>query len=252
MQLMGIWLAVAAWPGGADPPFDHDHQVFADFLAGAVDARGVDYDLLAKRKDRLDTYLVQVAEAATGGMTDAQKLALYVNAYNAYTLKVVLEAGPPASIRDLDEGKVWDSRRFVVAGSELTLNEMEHGHARKLADGRVHAVVNCASRGCPPLPPQPLRPGSVDAQLTEAARRWVATNAVSVEADTVGFNKIFEWYADDFTSFHGGDLPGVDGPLENAAWFVLAHGAPEATAAGLRAGTWTATWAEYDWSLNRQ
>jgi hypothetical protein len=231
--------------------FDHTHAALERVLDGAVSTAGVDYGLVATRREKLDAYLGQVKAAETSGWTDAQKLALYVNAYNAWTLRLMLDEGPPNSIMDLDGGKVWDTRRFPVAGRELTLNQMEHENARKLADGRVHAVVNCASKGCPPLPPEPLTAPGVEAQLDDAARRWASTNAFTLDGDTVRLSKIFDWYGDDFASEGTGDLPGVEGKAENAIWFLSRY-VDEPTKTRLLSGSLTADWLEYDWSLNRR
>lgn len=231
--------------------FDHRHALFSRFLEGAVAGESVDYALLASRRSLLEGYLAQVAAAEPAGFDRAQQLALYVNAYNAWTLAIVLDAGPPASIRDLDGGKVWDTRRVRVGGQELTLNELEHQRARALADGRVHAVVNCASRGCPPLPPTPLVPDGIEAQLDDAARRWVRTNALRWDGDTVALSRIFEWYPEDFAGLAQRDLPGVEGAQEQALWFVARFAEP-ALRDRLLSGAVSATWAEYDWALNRK
>jgi hypothetical protein len=231
--------------------FDHSHAALAAVLDGAVSAEGVDYPTLKSRSDQLDAYLGQVEQADPSGWSREQQLALWVNAYNAYTIRTMLDAGPPKSIMDLDGGKVWEKRTFNVAGQQVTLNQMEHEHARKLADGRVHAVVNCASKGCPPLPPQPLTASGQQAQLDAAARRWASTNAFTLDGDTVALSKIFDWYGDDFTSEAGGDLAGVDGKAEHALWFLSKH-VDEATKERLLSGELTATWQEYDWSLNQR
>ncbi len=230
--------------------FDHTHATFGQFLDGAVSQAGVDYGALAARRDTLDAYLNQVAAADASSFDNSQKIALYVNAYNAYTLQTMLDAGPEVSIRDLDGGKVWDTRTFPVAGAEMTLNQMEHGHARKLADGRIHAAVNCASKGCPPLPPSPLTGSGMDAQLHTAAKRWADTNAYVLTGDTIALSKIFDWYGDDFANVKGErDLPGVGGKAEQAIWFLVDY-VDEPTKAKLLSGEITATWGEYDWSRN--
>jgi hypothetical protein len=254
---MTMLLIAAALAGEASTPegdtgFDHDHTAFGEFLKGAVTPTGVSYSTLAERRTLLETYLAQIASADVSSFDNAQKLALYVNAYNAYTLRTMLDEGPPASIRDLDGGKVWETRRFTVAAESLTLNDMEHGHARKLADGRVHAVVNCASKGCPPLPATPLRGASSSSQLDAAAKTWASTNAFSMSGDTVNVSKIFDWYADDFANVPAErDLPGVDGKEEQALWFLAKH-VDEATKAKLLSGEITVGWQDYDWTLNKR
>lgn len=232
-------------------PFDHDHGALTRLLDGAVGPTGIDYAALATRRERLDNYLQSVAQVDASGFKEPQQLALYVNAYNGYTLQLMLDEGPPKSITDLDGGKVWDTRRFAVAGASLTLNQMEHEHARKLADGRVHAVLNCASKGCPPLPPRALSATDVDAQLDQAARTWTRTNAYSLQDGQVLLSMIFDWYGDDFASFDRGDLPRVDGKAEDALWFLSRYVDPS-TKDRLLSGTLRAGWQTYDWSLNRR
>lgn len=232
-----------------DAGFDHTHAAFGAVLDGAVSDRGVDYRLLASRRPQLDAYLAALKGASTEGWTPQQRLALAVNAYNALTLSVVLDAGPPKSIMDIDGGQVWKTRHFVVAGQDVTLDALENVQARKLADGRVHAVLNCASRGCPPLPPRPLSAATVDAQLDEAARRWVSANAWTLQGDQLLLSKIFDWYAADFAKENHGDLPGLDGSAENAVWF-LSRFVDEATATRLKGGGLTVGWTDYDWTLN--
>jgi len=242
-----ILLAVSA----VAAPFDHDHEALTRFLDGARKGPvGVDYQALALRREQLDRYLSTLASVDASSFDKDQKLALYVNAYNGYTLQLILDEGIPKSITDLDGGKVWDTRTFEVAGASLTLNQIEHGHARKLADGRVHAVVNCASKGCPPLPPEALAASTVESQLDAATRRWVQTNAFSWSGDTLRLSRIFDWYGEDFASADRGDLPGIEGKAEDAVWFLSRYVDPP-TRDRLLSGTIQTAWQDYDWSLNR-
>ncbi|MBX2797841.1 MAG: DUF547 domain-containing protein [Myxococcales bacterium] len=242
-------LALVAAHADDDSGFDHSHARLATFLSGAVSAKGVDYGTLASRRSTLDAYVTQIREARTDGWSNAQKLALWVNAYNAYTLQLMLDNGPPSSIMNLDGGKVWDTRRFQVAGASVTLNDLEHQRARKIADGRVHAVVNCASKGCPPLPPSPLTPQGQSGQMDRATRTWAATNAFTLQGDTILLSKIFDWYGDDFTKENKGDIAGVEGKAENALWF-LSRFVDAPTKSKLLSGTLSVDWQDYDWALN--
>lgn len=239
MTILLLSVALAAPTG-----FDHDYAHLDAFYEGAVSAAGVDYTLLGGRRTLLEGALSQIATVDATGFDEAQQLALYVNAYNAYTVQLVLDHPGMRSIRDLDGGNPWKKRLFKVAGEELTLDRMEHEHARKLADGRVHAVVNCASKGCPPLPPHPLRAEGLDAQLDEAARRWVGVNAWGMVGDVLYLSRIFEWYAADFTRWMGTDDPVADPAQDAALGFLRAFGlerVPPHT---------SVSWRGYDWSLN--
>jgi len=249
--MIPLFLAVSCTAQASESAFDHSHAALGTFLAGAVSGAGVDYATLASRRAALDDYVEQIQQVDASGFDAPQKLALYVNAYNAYTLQTMLDTGPPASITDLDGGKVWDTRGFVVAGEELTLNQMEHDRARKLADGRIHAAVNCASKGCPPLPPTPMTSSNVGSHLTAGARRWASTNAFTLTGDTIALSQIFDWYAQDFPAVPDVDIPQVEGNAENALHF-LARYVDEETKNKLLSGSLTATWQDYDWSLNQR
>jgi hypothetical protein len=214
--------------------------VYAAFLDGAVSAKGVRYDILATRRPQLDMVLSGIAHAAPPTDHDEQ-IAFYTDAYDALTLAVVLDAGPPKSIMDVDGGKVWDLRTFTVAGEKTTLNAIE-AKVRALGDPRVHAVLNCASKGCPPLPAKPIVADGLDAQLDAAAHGWVATNAYHLEGSTVHLSRIFDWYGADFAK---------EGETHaQAALRWLAGYTDAETAAKLTSGTLTTDWQDYDWSLN--
>lgn len=221
--------------------FDHSHGKLEELLDGAVTTEGVDYGKLAGRKADLDAYLKAVADANVTSFDKDQQLAFYVNAYNAHTLNLILTE-KPASILDLDGGKVWDTRKFGVGRQNLTLNEIEHGKVRKLEDGRIHGVVNCASKGCPPLPPKPLKPEGIQGQLDEGAKRWVKTNAFVMDGSVARVSKIFDWYAEDFT---GKPKDGATANEKFAAAkdFIEKHGGDLNAARSFE-------WNDYDWKLN--
>ncbi|RME25362.1 MAG: DUF547 domain-containing protein [Deltaproteobacteria bacterium] len=246
--MMSLLLSVAL----ATPARAVDHDAFQRVLSTYVDARSrVDYAGI-HQAGALDGYLADIAAAELPASRN-ERIALWINAYNALTIDLIADAWPVASIRDLDGGKVWDTRRFTVAGESLTLNDIEHRRLRPLTDGRIHAAVNCASLGCPPLPRTVFRGATLDSQLDAAAESWVASNAVAIDRDhnTVRFSRIFDWYAEDFAVEGDPDPPGLSGRKAEAANWVAAHADPD-TAAFLRAGGYTAEWDRYDWSVNAQ
>lgn len=215
-------------------------------LDGAVTADGVRWDVVRARRAALTAYVDGLKTADPGGVSGPEALAFWIDAYNGLTLDVVAGAGAVRSIRDVDGGKVWSTRRFSVAGQSLTLDEIE-SKARAYHDPRVHAALNCASKGCAPLAPKAYRGATLDADLDAAARRWARTSAVRVDGKSVQFSPVFQWYAADFPA--GPDLPGADGPIEAAAGFLTKY-----VDDGVRA-RWTdrssvLSWADYDWSLN--
>jgi hypothetical protein len=253
MLVLGLSLVACAGAppeGPSTAAFDHDHAAFAAVLDGAVTPDGrVRYGLLRQREQALDAYVEGLATAPVAGFDRAQQLALWVNAYNAITLSIVVDHPELKSIRELDGGEVWKTRTFTVAGERLTLDQLEHQKARPLTDGRVHAVLNCASVGCPPLPPRPLVGRSIDPQLDAAARHWVGTNAFKQTGDTLQLSEIFKWFSGDFVGFRESAIPGANEAQTRALWFI-AKFSDDRTASRVTVGALKLAWQEYDWSLN--
>lgn len=241
--MIALWLTSQAFA------WDHDYAALDAFLDGAIAGSSVNYPLLASRRPMLDKWLAEAKTAEITGFTPDQQLAFWVNSYNAVTLSVVLDALPLKSILDLDGGKVWDTRSFTLGGAAITLNGIEQSKVRPLGDGRIHAVINCASKGCPPLPSEPLRAQTLELQLDAAARAWVAANAVTISGNEAALSHIFEWYSDDFSEYVVSDIPGVDGKSEAGLSFCAKYANPD-VAVKLTSGKLVAKWAEYDWSLN--
>ena len=193
-------------------------------LQRVLDARlrdgRVDYAGLHANPADLDAYLAFVRATPLTSLSGNARKAHLINAYNALTLDLIADSWPIDSIRSLDGGKVWDTRRFDVGGRSMTLNEIE-SDLRAGGDPRIHAAVNCASLGCPPLAPRVYTAAGLEAELDAAATRWVASTSVGT---TVTVSRIFDWYGDDFVAkFRSPDIPGLDGKAEAAANFVARY-----------------------------
>jgi Protein of unknown function, DUF547 len=243
MMLCTLALAVPLALADGGDPLQAVLDAYVD-ASGRVDYQGV------KSAGALDSYLSGLASAALPS-GNSERAALWINAYNALTIDLVADNWPIASIRDLDGGKVWDTRKFVVAGTSVTLNDIEHKRLRPMGDERVHAALNCASIGCPPLSRQVYHATNLSAQLDTAMRAWVHTNAVTINrsTNTVSFNNIFDWYSEDFAGNVTTDIPGVSGKAEAAA-ATLAPYTSTADADFLRKGGYSASWITYDWGVN--
>jgi hypothetical protein len=251
LLLVAIGCAAPPAPVAApSPAFDHEHTRLASVYAGAVGPSGVDYGVVATRREALDAWLAAAAEAPVASFTPEQRVALWVNAYNALTIRLVLDHPQIASIRDLDGGEVWKRRTFRVAGETLTLDALEHQRIRPASDGRVHAVLSCAARSCPPLPAEPLRAGTIDAQLTAAASAWARGGALTIRGDTVYLSEIFKWFPEDFAQWRQGPIVGANEAQTRGLWFVARY-ADDDRAERAVAGVYAVAWDPYDWSLNR-
>ncbi len=220
-----------------------DHAAFTSILADYVDARGgVDYAGLRKNSSKLNRYLEQVQKAPFEALGRDEKLAFLINAYNAFTLRLILDHWPVASIRDIPSSERWNAVRWDVGGKKLSLTQIEHEYLRnRFVEPRVHFAINCASVGCPPLRRDAYDAKRLEQQLQEQAlamhgdARWLR-----LEGDVVYLTKLYEWYAGDFVQV-GGTV------LEYAARF-----APALAAAHKQGRRLSISWLDYDWSLNVQ
>lgn len=237
-------LFISTLLGGTALAYDHQHTGLAEVLDGVVGSDGlVDYTLLKSRQPQLKAYLDTNANANVATFDHDQQVAFWVNSYNAHTLNLIVDRPAiPASIMDLKGGKVWEQVILPVGRKRVTLNQIEHEILRPMTDGRIHAVVNCASKGCPPLPPKPLVGTGIDAQLEEGARRWVSSNAFHLERGVLQLSQIFQWYAEDFTGMPKGTAS--DAEMQKAARAFIEKRQPFAE------DVKSVSWMDYDWSLN--
>lgn len=223
-------------PSATTPEFDHSD--WATVLYGCVGDGDFNYDNLINDqvlRGALDSYLATVASASLAGMSDAEKLAFWINAYNAYVVKGVLDNWPLDSVLSV-EG-FFDTVDYTVASRELTLNEIENEQIRPVFnEPRIHFAVNCASVGCPPISAQPYLGRTLDAQLEAQAVAYIErTTTVDENLMRIGLSKIFEWFS--------GDFGGVDGVREFVA---QRHTAGDS----IRNGRNLLVFIDYDWALN--
>lgn len=222
-----------------------DHSAWHDLLAaGTADGR-VDYDFMAAHRADLDAYLDTVAGAELPTLSGSELKTLLINAYNALTVRSILDHPEAASVRDIDG--VWKEAQHRVGGFELTLDALEHNLLRPyFKDPRIHFAVNCASGSCAPLPPWAYDGNRLDEQLDERTRSFLTDPAnVRVSDETLQLSSYFSWYGDDFSA------TGWSPRAETAALFVADYATDE-VAAFIRThdGNPAVGYLDYDWSLN--
>jgi hypothetical protein len=230
---------------------DHEHTVWTSVLATYVKAGEVDYGELKERgQPALDAYLralEAVRPAEYAGFTREQRLAFWVNAYNAYMVRLVLNHYPLKSVRKIGFLPLAAFReRFIpleAVGDELmSLNDIEHTHLReRLKDPRIHFAIVCASKSCPVLQSEAYRASSIDAQLDAAARGFLADrlrNQIDPASGTAKVSSIFKWFREDFT--RGGKTLGD---------FMASYTEPP-VAEFLRKKGDDMDFLDYDWGLN--
>jgi hypothetical protein len=190
-----------------------DHSGLDAVLKKVVKGDRVDYAALKADRAGLDAYvdrLAKLTQEEYEKLSRDEQMALWINAYNALTLRSIVDAYPIQgalklntfprnSIRQIDG--VWD-KKHPVAGREISLNDIENEVLRKQwHDPRIHAAINCASRSCPPLRAEAYTGAALDAQLEEQMRAFLADptrNTIDAKAGTVEISKVFDWFGDDF------------------------------------------------------
>ena len=229
--------------------FDHEHAAWTDLLGryvrdGVVDYAGLNQD----GQPALNAYLEDLETAAghQSAWPREQRLAYWINAYNAYTVRLILDNYPLKSIRSIGllPGAAF-RRRFIplgIGGAELTLDDIEHRTLRpEFEDARIHFAIVCASISCPPLQSQAFRASDIDAELDAAARQFLTDetrNRLETDSATLFLSSIFDWFREDFERDAGS--------LEAFVSRFLS----ESDAAAFRIGSFRIRFLDYDWSLN--
>lgn len=178
------------------------HDAFNTLLKKYVNSSGeVNYAGFKKQKGDLEKYLKDLEEnTVQNDWSRNEKMAYWINLYNAATIKLVLDYYPVSSIRDINAGNPWDKRWIKVGSKTYTLNEIENSILRpKFSDPRIHFAVNCAAKSCPRLMNQAFTASNLNKLLDENAR-WFINNATfnSITTRSIKISKIFEWYSGDF------------------------------------------------------
>ena len=180
-----------------------DNQIWAALLKKYVRPGGVDYAGFKSEQDKLDQYLKVLEHTDLKTLSREEQFAYYINAYNAWTIKLILSAYPGIkSIKDL--GSFWESpwkKKFVrINGELLSLDDIEHHILRpRFKDPRVHFAINCSAVSCPPLRSEPYLGSSLDRQLNQATRSFINDpNSYRLEGDAFYVSRIFKWFAEDF------------------------------------------------------
>lgn len=178
---------------------------FSDLLQKHVTKNGtVDYKSLKTDENKLDNYISYLEKIAPEKSWSKNKQkAFWINVYNAYTLKIILNKYPLQSILDIKEdGKNAWKIPFVKVGSKLyTLDHIEHQILRKiLFDPRIHVAVNCASSSCPKLENKAFTEKNIETILEKLMREFVNDSLRNkISENEIQISSIFDWFQEDFT-----------------------------------------------------
>jgi len=259
-----LLLGASAGPTLAAEPFDHGHSRWTALLQAHVrwnsdgHASSVDYAGFKRERAALGFYLDQLAavsQADFDGWSNAQRTAFLINAYNAWTIELILTRYPNlTSIKELGRffSSPWKQSIAPLLGSTRSLDEIEHGLLRGAKDfnePRIHFAVNCASIGCPALRPEAYVAVGLDAQLADQTQRFLrdrSRNRYNFQRARLEISPLFDWYAADFTA--------ADDTLPPPLGFLAQHAellTDDPTALEqIRKGSAKFSFLDYDWALN--
>lgn len=234
-QLLLLTLSTFLFAGMNSSNAQTSHQVFNDLLNKHVSSDGaVSYKGFQSEEAKLDKYLANLkANHPNKSWPRNERLAYWINAYNAFTIKLILDNMPTTSIMDIYGGKAWDVKWIELGSSFYSLNQIENDIIRPVfQEPRIHFAVNCAAKSCPPLRNEAYTAATLNDQLEEQTRKFIRNSQFnSLKAKEIKISKIFEWYAVDF--------PMLIKFLNDYSTIKISPNAK-------------ITYFEYDWNLNRK
>jgi hypothetical protein len=245
------------------PSVGFDYGWWNEALGRWVGSDGVRYEAVLAEEDGLRRFVATLG--AVGPQTnperfstEPERLAYYVNAYNALVLFAVVDNWPIETVHDV---RGWLDPRagfgffyglsFPLDGDSMNLYELENEVIRSFLDARIHAAINCASKSCPALAPYAFQAAMLDEQLDTVTRDFCSSPShvrVDDAAREIQLSAIFDWYRSDFEE-HARRL-GLPSTILD---FVLAFASPDvaATLERARGEEFEVVFRPYDWSLNR-
>ena len=231
---------------------DIDHEPWDTLLQKYVNETGVNYKAWhASQEDlnSLDQYIATLSHASARQPADAaNQMAYWINAYNAVTIKGIMQEYPTTSIRNFTSEtggyNVWKNLLLNVAGQQISLDSMENQILRPMGDFRIHFAIVCASKGCPPLSNRAFDGECLEDQLAASSKTFFA-QAQNFQYDpnqgTMKLSSIIQWFPGDFGADQAAQLRAIAKYLPT-----------EQAQAAANANSVRVSYLDYDWGLNAQ
>ena len=175
-----------------------DHSVWSSFLRKYVSEEGiVNYKAISENPSVLNPYLNEFVKIhPKDSWSKNETLAYWINAYNAFTIKLIIDNYPVKSINDISQP--WDKKFIPINGNLMSLNEIEHEILRKMNEPRIHFAINCASVSCPKLLNEAYVADRLNEQLENAAKEFINSEQNQLISGNIKISKIFKWFKGDF------------------------------------------------------
>ena len=241
--------------------FDHEHRLWHQLLQKHVYwidngvASQVDYEGFRRENATLDAYLDTlsgVSKDEFAQWTQEQQLAFLINAYNAFTVRLILNHWPVDSIRDIGGwfNNPWKMEFFTLLGQPRHLDWIEHEVIRepgRFNEPRIHFAVNCAAIGCPALRNEAYVGERLTHQLEDQTRRFLSdTSRNRYRNGRLELSSIFKWYREDFQR----GWQGIDSLAEFIAPYADTLEAPSFSRNKNNQHMIEIKFLDYDWALN--
>jgi hypothetical protein len=194
--------------------FDHSHTTFDGLLKKFVSNGKVDYKGLLDQPSELNSYLTSlsaVSQSEYNQFSKEEKISFLINAYNAFTVQLILDNYPIKSIRKIGMLPLaaWRKDFFTLLGKERSLGWIEHEKLRKdFSEHRIHFAIVCASIGCPILINEAYVAKKLESQLSKSEKYFFSEkskNRYDSAKKILYISEIFNWFKEDFTK--GRTLP---------------------------------------------
>lgn len=241
----------------------HDHSAWNILLKRNVVVTGggtsskINYARFKTDRDQLKAYLdstSSVSRATFDKWSKNDQLAFLINAYNAWTVELILTEYPNVkSIKDLGSiiRSPWKKNFIPLFGKTVSLDHIEHDLIRgsgRYNEPRIHFAVNCASIGCPALRNTAYRGSTLAAQINAATNDFLRDRSRNrLKGSTLEISSIFKWYRGDFEK----GWRGTKSLNQFLALYAHALGLNKGQQAALRSGKMKVSFLPYDWRLNR-
>lgn len=197
--------------------FDHGHKSWDLFLKENIifDSKQtlVNYKKVKTNTKKLDVYIRELQGLSVkefSSFSSDEKLAFWINAYNAFTVKLIIDHYPVKSIKDIGSffSSPWSKKFIPLFNKQYSLDQIEHETIRKnFKEPRIHFAVNCASIGCPSLYHRAFVSSRLEQQLETVTKQFLSnTNKNRLVANKLKLSKIFDWYGEDFVKSDGSVL----------------------------------------------
>ncbi|WP_241547946.1 DUF547 domain-containing protein [Leptospira stimsonii] len=230
---------------GTVSAFDHTHSKFSNELKKYVQNGMVDYSSWKTNRSALDSYLQNLSavdEKEYSSFSNSERLSFLINAYNAFTIRLILDHYPLKSIKDLGGifSGPWKIEFFTLLGTKKNLDWIEHEKLRKdFQEPRIHFAINCASKGCPPILNEAYQAAKLEEQMSSVAKKFLSDskyNRYDSSKKILYLSKIFQWFQADFTRKSGSLI----------SFFNANSGLPPVPASA------EIQHLDYDWNLNQR